>query len=267
MKYKIFIGLVVITAISIFGIRLYHEKEMVGLVVLVPEKESPLDTLDIQKLEIPLSDRKLAANFLKYNDQAPAIFICTGNGEALYEWLPVQKYLLDHGYSSFIFSYAGFGNSTGKPTTTSLFEDAEAAYAKFIELTPDAKTHVGMSHSLGGTPLLGIVNSVNPAPDKIIVHAAYSSLRQLLVDLNMVSYEFLWPNLWDNMSHAAAIDIPILYVHSKDDKTVPYRHSESLLEATGDNSSLLLIEGFGHNAIYQNLSDSLYQPIFRFIEK
>lgn len=268
-KLKISIGVLLLLTISFFGIRLYHQSEMVSLLVLVDEKESPLDSLDIQKLDISLRNRKLAVNFLMHNDESPAIFICTGNGEALYEWLPVQKYFFDHGYSTYIFSYSGFGNSTGKPTATSLIEDASAAYEQFIELTPLASSHIGLSHSLGGTPLLGIANQIEPSFDKLIVHAPYSSLRKLLIDLKMVSptFKIIWPDLWNNLDYVSSLETPTLFIHSKGDQTVPYYHSETLVEKSNGYGSLVLTEKYGHNAIYKNVSDSLYKPILNFLNR
>ncbi|MBN3521076.1 alpha/beta hydrolase [Algoriphagus lutimaris] len=263
-------GLVALSIIAAyFIIQQIKTEAIVALIVTVPEKPSPLDSLPIQKIKIPVKKRVLAANYYQKDENAPAIFICTGNGEALYEWLEVQKYLYEQGFSSFVFSYSGFGNSTGKTSSTSLFEDALAAYQQFILLTPNANKRFALSHSLGGTPLLGIANQLDPAPEKLIVHAAFSSIVELLIDLKIATSnsDFLWPNLWNNTEFVEDIELPILFVHSKKDHSVPFKHSQRLLEHAGENGSLLLLENYGHNAIYQNVSDSLYRPILEFIRK
>jgi len=267
-KSVIFILLILIASIAIiFIIRSYNSKEIMSLIVLVEEKESPLDSLQLEKLDIQMEDRVLKANFLLKNETAPAIFICTGNGEALYEWLPVQKYLFDKGFSSYIFSYSGFGNSTGTPTETSLYEDALAAYNQFISVTPNSEKRIALSHSMGSAPLHGITNKMEPAPSKLIIHAPFSSIQQVLVEKEITSttFQWLWPNIWNNIDYARDIRIPILYVHSKNDQTISYSHSQDLQQAAGDNATILLLEDFGHNAIYKNVSDSLYLPILDFI--
>ena len=113
-KSVIFILLILIASIAIiFIIRSYNSKEIMSLIVLVEEKESPLDSLQLEKLDIQMEDRVLKANFLLKNETAPAIFICTGNGEALYEWLPVQKYLFDKGFSSYVFLILDLATALG----------------------------------------------------------------------------------------------------------------------------------------------------------
>ena len=250
-------------------VRHRNSEKIVALITTIEEEASPLDTLPIQKVEISMHDRTLVANYYEVNSTAPSIFICTGNNEALFEYLALQDFLFKKGYSSFVFSYSGFGNSTGTPTETSLFKDTEAAYKKYISLNPEANARYGLSHSLGGTPLLKMTPSFEPSLDKIVVHASFSSIVDWMIDKKMVeeSRSFLWPHIWYNEHAAENIEIPVLYIHSKNDKTTRYYHSERLAEASGDYATLLLTEGWGHNAIYQKVNDEFYDPILDFLEQ
>lgn len=271
LKHDLALVLFVVFGIIAIGslIREKNAKKIIELIVLVDEKASPLDTLPIEKHEIKMRNRVLYANLLKVSHEAPSVFICTGNGEALYEWLDVQKYFMDHGYTSYIFSYTGFGNSTGTPTRKSLFEDAAAAYEQYVGLTPNSTQRICLAHSMGNTPLHAIVHKVDPSPDKVIFHAPFYSITQLLVEREMAdaSTRWLWPDIFNSLNDAEKIEIPALYVHSRNDQSVSYTHSEMLYEAMGDNATLLLLDDFGHNAIYKNVSDSFYLPLLKFIEQ
>lgn len=271
MRKTIYVIIILLIAISLaaIGIRRHKTNKILSLIVLVPEQASPLDTLSFQTLSIPLSDRTLSANFLSAGDKAKAFFICTGNGEALYEWKPLQAYLLEKGYSSFIFSYSGFGNSTGKPTERAINEDLKVAYQEFINITPLVEERIALSHSLGGAPLLQMANELKPAPSKLLVHGAFSSTRDLLIDMGMASRSFiwLWPDIWNSKENVENIDIPLYFVHSKNDQTISYTHSQKLEKAAENNSQLLLMDDYGHNAIYKNTNDSLWISIFEFISK
>jgi hypothetical protein len=79
--------------------------------VVVPEKDGILNDIPFVHLKIPLNDRVLHSNFLESTAEAPSSFICASNGETVYEWKALQVYLLSKGFSSFVLTYSGFGNS------------------------------------------------------------------------------------------------------------------------------------------------------------
>jgi alpha-beta hydrolase superfamily lysophospholipase len=235
----------------------------------VPEQKSALDSLPFDRHWIKLPDRTLNAHFLSAGINAPAFFLCTGNSEALYEWMPMQKYLRDKGYSSYIFSFSGFGNSSGTTTLNSLYEDTAAAWEEFIARTPSAPNRYALSHSLGGSALLGSAKMMDPAPDKLIIHAPFSDIRTVLVERNMSSplTVWLWPDALNNVKAVKSLDIPILFMHSKNDQIVSYTHSETLLEAAGETGQLYLVDDYGHNAIYQEVGAAYFSPIMNYINE
>ncbi len=269
VRWIIAAALVGVMVIAFLMIRQEKSNELVSLIAMRPEQPYHLDTLAFDHITISLDDRTLTANYLSAGNTAPAFFISMGNGETLYEWMNAQHYLQMHGYSSFVFTYTGFGNSTGEPTATSLYEDLEAAYGRFVELTPQAIKRYALSHSLGGTPLIGRAAELDPHPDKIIVHAAFSSILTLMADHEMADPDWMWlyPDMWNNLKDAPDLDMPVLYLHSRADSTVPFYHSELLQKTSGELSKLVLLDGFGHNDIYQKVSDSLYRPVLEFVRE
>jgi len=168
-----------------------------------------------------------------------------------------------------VFSYSGFGNSTGTPTAKNLSEDVLAAYEQFVSLTRNSKRRIALTHSLGGGVLLDVAAELRPLPDKLIIHGPAASIRSVLLDGGLASESlvWLWPDVYNSAARVKELKMPILYVHSKNNQTSSYRHSLKLMAASGDNADLLLLDDYGHNAIYENVSDTLYQPILAFIDK
>jgi alpha-beta hydrolase superfamily lysophospholipase len=266
---KNLILIIVFITICAGGARiLFSHKIDCSLVYSHPEKASIADSLPFQNINIDLSDRMLHANFLSAGQNAESIFVCIGSGEALYEWSELQLFLYKKGYSSFVFTYTGFGNSTGKPTVKILNEDVVEAYAKYVMLTPKSPQRIILTHSLGAGPLLQVANKLKPSPSKLILNAPFSSVKDLAIDLGQLPKSLKWlaPDIWNNMKNAKKSNLPIYLIHSKAD-SVSFTHSKRIANYSGDNAQLLLLDGFDHNTIYQNISDSFFDPIMEFALK
>jgi pimeloyl-ACP methyl ester carboxylesterase len=67
------------------------------------------------------------------------------------------------------------------------------------------------------------------------------------------------------MENASKTSLPLFLVHSRADNTLPFTNSEKILKNAGNKAQLLLIDTYGHNAIYQNVNDDFMIPILNFI--
>ena len=236
--------------------------------VLKPDKQLPKDTLPSESIELILNDRILQANWVSAGQTAPAFFILHGNGETLSEWRPLQVYLFSKGYSSFVFDYTGFGNSTGQPTVSNLNKDAIEAYEKFASLTPNAKERIGFAHSLGCSILLNDANDFKPLLNKVVIHGAFSTLRNILVEKHFIndSSKTNYPNVWNGLKNAQKIKSSLYVLHSVNDKTIPIAMSMDLAKSAGSNGRFLKLETPGHNAVYEIPNDQTWNVIFEFIK-
>lgn len=236
--------------------------------VLKPDQQLPKDTFPSESIELILSDRILQANWVSAGQTAPAFFILHGNGETLSEWRPLQMYLLSKGYSSFVFDYTGFGNSTGIPTVANLNMDAIEAYKKFASLTPNAKERIGFAHSLGCSMLLNDANDFNPLLNKVVIHGAFSTLRNILVEKHFIndSAKTAYPNVWNGLKKAQKIKSSLYIIHSVNDKTIPIAMSMDLAKSAGSKGKFLKLETPGHNAVYEIPTDKTWNAIFEFIK-
>ncbi len=237
--------------------------------ILVPEEPTPPDDLPAERIAIKIDDRTLYANWVNAGDTAPAFFLLHGNGEYIGEWRPLQAYLLQKGYSSFVFDYTGFGSSTGVPTVSKLNEDGLAAYAKFVELSPKASSRIAFGHSLGTSILMEDVNQFKPLPDKVVTHGMFTTAREILVEKGAMKADEKTsiPNAWNGYKNVKKCKAPLFILHSKTDHVIPFEMGQELAEAAGSNTKFLALENASHNDVYKLPNDSIWQPILNFIDE
>lgn len=261
--------LIVLIVITVLIARNYNLKKIErDAIQLIPEKSLPADSLPAERMELILKDRTLFANWVSAGKAAPSFFILHGNGETLSDWRPLQAYLLQKGYSSFVFDYTGFGSSTGKPTVDKMDEDASAAYKKFAALTPESAQRIAFAHSLGCSILLNVANDLQPLPDKILIHGAFSAGRAILVEKGMFTEFTKWlvPDIWNGLKEVSKLKMPVYVLHSPNDKTIPISMSEELAKTAGSNGRFLSMASPGHNSVYELPNDSTWEQIFNLIK-
>lgn len=261
--------LIVLIVITVLIARNYNLKKIERDVIqLIPEKSLPADSLPAERIQLILKDRTLFANWVSAGKAAPSFFILHGNGETLSDWRPLQAYLLQKGYSSFVLDYSGFGSSTGKPTVDKLDEDASAAYEKFDALTPESAQRIAFAHSLGCSILLNVAKDLQPLPDKILIHGAFSTGRAILVEKGMFTEFTKWlvPDIWNGLKQVSKLKMPVYVLHSPNDKTIPISMSEELAKTAGSNGRFLSMASPGHNSVYELPNDSTWEQIFNLIK-
>ena len=236
--------------------------------ISIPEKQLPIDNLPSKRLEIRVADRSLSANWVSTDNSAPAIFILHGNGETLSDWRPIQTYLLEKGYSSFVFDYSGFGNSSGKMTASNFNQDAVEAYKTFSSLTKNTHQRITFAHSLGTSISLEVTNQLKPLPNKVIIHGAFTTLREILVEKNVIDKENVtdYPNIWNGLKSVKHIKAPLYILHSKKDNVIPIYMSEALAKNAGSKAKYMEIKTTGHNDVYEFPNDNTWNQIFNFIK-
>jgi hypothetical protein len=178
-----------------------------------------------------------------------AVLIFHGAGENIADWVLSQKLLREGGVSSMVFDYSGNGDSSGLATRGNLDEDARSAYRAFVAQFPVAHTRAVMGFSMGNAPLLDALPDLSPAPSRIVLAAAFSSVRDL------VHYTFgvptilcaLLPDRWNNVRAARRIRIPVLVLHSQDDRANPIWMGARIFAAIPAQKQMVTLRGFPHN--------------------
>jgi abhydrolase domain-containing protein 17 len=113
------------------------------------------DGPQVLKVPIPGTEEIISARYLP-NPEARFVFLYShGTGDDLGEIAPFLEDVHAHGYAVFAYDYEGYGTSTGTPSETSVYRDAEAAYAHLTEaLAVSPRRIIPYGFSLGGAPAI-----------------------------------------------------------------------------------------------------------------
>jgi hypothetical protein len=148
--------------------------------------------------------------------------------------------------SIFIFDYRGYGNSTGTPSESGTYQDAQAAYHYLVRqrnVSPDRLIYFG--RSLGGAVASHL--AVEHPPKALILESTFTSAPDMASRLLPVfPLRWLTRFSYSNISNLKSIHCPVLIVHSPDDEIIPYTLGRQLYETAHQPKQFLKIHG-GHN--------------------
>lgn len=176
-------------------------------------------------------------------------------------WLPAE------GFNVFLFDYRGYGRSEGKANRRGVYEDSVAAI-EYILTKPgiDPSNVFVFGQSLGGTHAMVVLakNDFRKVRAAVIEGAFGSYRRQALDSMAATTRKkigdipglllHLWPISFFVVSDCySPIDsvqklspLPVLWIHSLQDTTVPWHHSWQLYQKAREPKELWLIPEGGH---------------------
>src|SRR4051812_2207059 len=143
--------------------------------------------------------------------------ICTRLG--FYEaWLSL-------GLNVFTFDYRGYGCSQGIPNEQGTYEDAEAAYAWLLARGFAPGNIIALGESLGG----GIASelALRATVGGLILQSTFTNIHDVGKELfpflpvrrmNKIKY--------DTLNKLPRIRVPVMFIHSRGDRTVSFGHAE-----------------------------------------
>jgi fermentation-respiration switch protein FrsA (DUF1100 family) len=150
------------------------------------------------------------------------------------------------GYSTLIFDYRGYGNSSGVPTEQGTYRDAEAAWRYLAEQRHIPSCRIVLfGESLGGAVAAWLAARERPAA--LVIASGFTSVP----DLGQQLYPYL-PVRWlariryDTREYLRAVTAPVLVAHSPEDDIIPFEHGRALFAAAHPPKQFLELAG-GHN--------------------
>lgn len=234
--------------------------------------ETPADAgMEYECISIHSGTRELLAwwvNAPTTNDSHKAVLILHGNYEAISEWVPAQKYLWQHGISSLVFDYSGFGESTGKASYKSFREDVTAAWQVFQVKAGDNMDKYLLALSLGTGILLDWYTQLAIELRGVILIGTFSSIREIaLLGKKFPSKLIgLLPDVYNNVQHVRSIQVPLLMVHSADDDLFPPTMAEHVYAAANEPKRFVLVPGLKHNAMLEGGAADYLAPVIDFVK-
>ncbi len=252
-----------------FGQRFYRR------MIFGPTKAQPSDytlkTLSgCQRQDVffeSMGGQKLHAFYFRQTNSPCTILFSHSNAGNVDDWSPLTAKLLLTGASVFAYDYRGYGLSEGQPSLSGICQDGLAAYDYLVNVAKvDPATIILFGGSLGSGVTCEIARQ-RPCGG-IILHAAFSSLRALVLEL-MPPTRFL-PNLFffrpelNNARILAKLKTPLLILHGQYDEMVPVSQAETLLKASASTAkSLVVMPGAAH---MQTSDASFFKSVDYFVE-
>ena len=189
-----------------------------------------------------------------------------GNGGNLSVWLPVFASLHGLNYRVLAFDYRGYGLSTGAPTETGIYADAEAVVRYAVANRVAGVPVVFWGRSLGTTAAASATRVV--APDGLVLESGFpdkaSVIRGMPVFrlLNIfASYRLPTAEL------AGKFGGPILVMHGDADSIISFALGRELFDRLNGRKEFVTIAAADHNDFFDVDQSAYWRPVVQFIDR
>lgn len=218
-----------------------------------------------------------------------SVHISTADGEMLHGWwiaAPVAKgtVLLFHGnagnishrinyasmfrrlgYNTLLLDYRGYGQSSGSPSESGMYRDAQAVWLYATETLGISPAQIVLfGESLGGAVAAWL--AAQEKPGLLVLASTFTSVPDLAAGL----YPFL-PVRWisrfqyDTLTSLQSVTCPVLIAHSPEDEIIPFDHGQRLFQAASEPKQFLQLEG-GHNIGFVFMQPVWIKSLGRFMD-
>jgi len=197
------------------------------------------------------------------NARATVIF-CHGNAGNISHRLETLKMLRKLRLNTFIFDYRGYGKSEGKPSEKGTYRDAEAAWdyvTKTRKIAPERVILHG--RSLGGAIAAHLASTHKPRA--LILESTFTSVGDMAGEVSsLLPVAAVGGPKYATLKLMPKIHVPVLVVHSPDDRTIPFAHGERLYKAANKPKTFLRIRG-DHNDGWLKSGEVYTDGVDRFV--
>ena len=168
------------------------------------------------------------------------------------------------GLNILIIDYRGYGKSEGHPTESGVYKDAVAAY-DYLRERDDMKGQniVGYGASLGGA--IAIDLATKRALACLMVDSTFSSAVDIAKRVYPFVPSFLIRTKLDSVTKIKKINIPKLFIHSAEDRTIPIALGRKLYDAAPGPKEFIEIVG-DHNDGHIHAQDKIREGIKMFLK-
>ena len=235
---------------------LYHPKEN--------NYFGDLLTVEIEKVKISTQDRiELLSWYHNKNlNNYKTILFLHGNAGSLENRIHKINHFKDMNVNFLLISWRGFSGNKGKPTEKGLYEDAKSAVAWLKSKGVNENNIIIYGESLGTGVATEIAQNKNFAG--IILESPFTSM----IDAGKNKYPYLPVRLllkdkYESNKKIKNINSPILIMHGKVDKIVPFHMGKKMYELANEPKYYYFSEYDDHMMEY---NEKLLKTLRDFIE-
>ena len=184
------------------------------------------------------------------NSASPKVLLWFhGNAENIGMGLEQMLALSRLGINIFAIDYRGYGKSEGSPNEAGVYLDGEAAYRYLTETRHFAPHNIFIyGHSLGG----GVATEIayRHQCGGLIVESSFTSIRDMAHHvLKIPLLEYVTKSRFDSIGKIAQVHAPVMIIHGRQDKLIPFSMGERLFAAAHEPKTFLATQS-GHDDPY-----------------
>lgn len=221
--------------------------------------------LAYEDIEFPTADGETLHGWLiPAPDAAGTVLLFHGNAGNISHRLDYLLMFYRLGYSTFIFDYRGYGQSSGNPSESGTYLDAEAAWRYLAgERRADPRRIVLFGESLGGAVAAWLAAHENPG--LLVIASVFTSIPDMAAKL----YPYLPGRLlsqfeYNTLAYLQDVTCPVFVAHSPEDDIVPFEQGRALYQAAPEPKRLLELQG-GHNDGFIFMQEDWVKSLEEFI--
>lgn len=174
----------------------------------------------------------------------PTVLFFHGNGDSLPGAAVATRALKEAGYGLLLADYRGYAGNPGKPTEAGLIADGHAALAFLAERGIPARSLVFMGASLGTGVATRLASETPPAA--LVLVSPFTSLPDAgAAALPWAPARLLMRDRFDSIGSMPEVKAPVLVLHARDDRVIPFQQGEALERAARDGH-LIPFDTYGH---------------------
>ena len=203
---------------------------------------------------------QIAALYLKGTSDKLLLF-SHGNGEDIGSIRELLASFQSNGISVFAYDYPGYGQSSGSASENGVYASADAAYRYVTESLGYQPPHITLyGRSLGSGPSCWLAERYPVAG--MILDGAFSSTFRVMTKIRLLPWDH-----FNNISRFDSIECPVLILHGKQDRTVPFAHALQNEKAVRSEVATLWSETAGHNDLIEQLGRTYWDTVIEFIKQ
>ncbi|MCD6413044.1 MAG: alpha/beta hydrolase [Elusimicrobia bacterium] len=190
---------------------------------------------------------KLNGWFVPQPAGGKVILFCHGNADNISFFCDSIKQFRDLGFGVFAFDWRGYGRSEGSPSEKGTYLDVLAAWNWLVAkkgISPGGIIVLG--RSLGSSPAAWLC--CRHKPFAAVIESGFYSLKEIASQrYPFFPVGFILKYRYETGEYLKKILCPVLVVHSRDDRVIPFSHGLRLFEAARPPKKFLEIRGTHRN--------------------
>lgn len=233
---------------------------------LAGETTTPADFgVDFSPATVATGDGERLRAWLLHADSPRGLVVYFhGNGGNLSVWAPILSAVAHRGYELLAFDYRGYGLSSGRPTETGLYRDAEAIVEHIRNRSEHRGPIIYWGRSLG-TAVAAYAATVH-VPDGIILESGFSDAWSLVRSVPPLAFLALFSTYrFPTASFLERTHMPALVIHGDADSVIPFAVGRALFERLREPKTFVTIRGGDHNDLRPTDESTYWYAVDRFV--